>query len=144
MTIWRKTWTRERIRRYLGFSAILDADDENHRAAKQAWVELITQEANLICTNYVLVESFVLVRRRLGMAALRSFQEDIVSMLRIEWTVEAIHRAGVTALLIAANRRLSLVDCVSFETMRSLGIQIAFAFDRHFSEQGFECIPPYR
>lgn len=124
--------------------AVLDADDEDHKAAEQAWVELITQEEHLICTNYVLAEAFALVQRRLGMAALRTLQEDIVSMLRIEWVVEARHGAGVTALLIAADRRLSLVDCVSFETMRSLGIQTAFAFDRHFSEQGFECIPSHR
>ena len=32
-------------------------------------------------------------------------------------------------------------DCVSFETMRRLGIKNAFALDRHFSEQGFECVP---
>jgi predicted nucleic acid-binding protein len=58
-------------------------------------------------------------------------------MLDVQWATDSNHQAGVAALLTAASRQLSLVDCASFETMRSLGIQTAFAFDRHFVEQGF-------
>lgn len=44
--------------------------------------------------------------------------------------------------MLAANRRnLSLVDCVSFEVMRDLGVKDVFAFDPHFREHGFTCIP---
>jgi predicted nucleic acid-binding protein len=43
--------------------------------------------------------------------------------------------------LTSARRRLSLVDCTSFEVMRRLGITSAFAIDRHFVEQGFEVLP---
>ncbi len=75
------------------------------------------------------------------MEAVRTLQEDILPMLHIEWVDESCHRAGVTAMLTAARRRLSLVDCVSFEVMRQLGIKTTFAFDPHFGEQGFECVP---
>ena len=51
------------------------------------------------------------------------------------------HRAGVASVLAANQRRLSLVDCVSFEVMRRLGIREAFAFDAHFADQGFRCLP---
>ena len=121
--------------------AILDADDEHHERAKRLWTELVTQEARLVCSNYVLVETFALVQHRLGMEAVRTLQEDVLPMLHVEWVDESRHRAGVTAMLTAARRRLSLVDCVSFEVMRQLGIKTAFAFDPHFGEQGFECIP---
>ena len=121
--------------------AILDADDENHERAKHLWTDLVTQEARLVCSNYVLVETFALVQHRLGMEAVRALQEDILPILHIEWVDEPSHRAGVTAVLTAARRNLSLVDCVSFEVMRQLGIKTAFAFDPHFGEQGFECIP---
>ena len=121
--------------------AVLDADDQNHERARQSWVDLITQEVDLVCTNYVLVETFALVQRRLGLDAVRVLREDIVPVLRVEWVDERAHHAGVTALLIAARRQLSLVDCASFDTMRRLGIKAAFTLDRHFSEQGFERIP---
>jgi predicted nucleic acid-binding protein len=124
--------------------AILDADDENHELAGQTWTDLIAQGADLTCTNYILLEGFALVQRRLGLGAIRTFQEDIIPMLRIEWVTDARHASGVAALLVAANRHLSLVDCVSFETMRRLGVRTVFAFDYHFVDQGFTLIPPDR
>jgi predicted nucleic acid-binding protein len=44
-------------------------------------------------------------------------------------------------MLAAVRKKLSLVDCVSFETMRVLKVTTAFTFDRHFKEQGFICLP---
>jgi len=61
-------------------------------------------------------------------------------LLHIEWVDETLHQAGVVALLTANRRQLSLVDCISFETMRRLGLDTAFAFDQHFVEQGFRCL----
>lgn len=121
--------------------AVLDADDQNHQPAKQTWMDLITQEADLVSANYVLLETFALVQHRLGMDAVRTLQEDVVPMLRIEWVTEAHHGIGVAALLTASIRRLSLVDCIAFEIMRRQGIKTAFAFDRHFLQQGFVTIP---
>jgi len=123
------------------FFAVLDADDENHDAAKQMWEDLLTQEAVLVCSNYVLVETLALVQRRLGIPAVRVFQEDIVPVLNIEWVDESLHQVGIASVLAAARRELSLVDCVTFEIMRRSGIKTAFVFNHHFDEQGFECLP---
>lgn len=123
------------------FLAVLDADDANHERASQIWRELITQEETLACSNYVLVETFALVQNRLGMTAVRVLQNDILPMISVEWVDESLHRSGVSALITAGRRRLSLVDCTSFETMRRLGTQRAFTFDQHFAEQGFDCLP---
>jgi predicted nucleic acid-binding protein len=123
------------------FFAVLDANDENHVAARHMWEDLLTQEVVLVCSNYVLVETLALVQRRLGIPAVRVFQEDIMPMLNVEWVDESLHQVGIASVLAAARRRLSLVDCVSFEIMRRLGIKTAFVFDHHFEEQGFECLP---
>lgn len=123
------------------FYALLDRDDISHRKAKRIWNDLITPETTLITNNYVLLESFAVIQNRLGMESVRVFQEDIQPIIEIKWIDESIHRLGVSALLTAAKREISLVDCVSFETMRTLGIKTVFAFDPHFKEQGFNCIP---
>ncbi len=47
----------------------------------------------------------------------------------------------MSALLAASRRKVSLVDCLSFEVMRRYGIRSAFAFNSHFSEQDFLLIP---
>jgi predicted nucleic acid-binding protein len=36
---------------------------------------------------------------------------------------------------------MTLVDLVSFEVMRRLQIETAFAFDRDFARQGFALVP---
>jgi predicted nucleic acid-binding protein len=123
------------------FYGILDRDDANHEKARDTWVELLAHETSLITTNYVLVESFALIQHRLGIAAVRAFQADILPVVLVEWVTDAIHRAAVSALLAASKRDLSLVDCVSFEIMQGTGVKTVFAFDPHFSQQGFSCIP---
>ena len=69
------------------------------------------------------------------------FTADVVPMLKVIWVDEAVHRSAHHAMLVASRRELSLVDCVSFQTMRDLGIRSAFCFDSHFREQGFEMVP---
>jgi len=121
--------------------AVLDADDQYHAQAREAWADLLTNQTSLVCTNYVLVETFALTQGRLGMEAVRTFQEDIVPVLQATWVDKPRHERAVSAVLAADRRQLSLVDCASFNAMRELGIKTAFAFDDHFAEQGFDCIP---
>ena len=117
--------------------AVLDADDDHHKKAKNMWVKLISEEETIICTNYVLVETFALAQNRLGIEAVKTLQEDVLPMITVEWVDEAAHRAGVTGVLTAMRKKLSLVDCISFDTMRKFGIKKVFAYDPHFKEQGF-------
>ena len=121
--------------------ALLDRDDADHKKAKKIWSDVLNPENTLITSNYVLVECFALIQHRLGMEAVRVFQEDMIPLINIEWVSAETHKSGVSALLAASKRKLSLVDCVSFEIIRDLGIKTVFAFDPHFAEQGFKCIP---
>jgi uncharacterized protein len=123
------------------FYAVFDRDDANHTAAQQVWVSLPAEAATLFTINYVLVETAALLQHRLGVAAVRSFHEDVVPMLQVDWVTEEGHRAGMEAVLAAARKKLSLVDCVSFQAMRHAGVRAAFCFDAHFREQSFTMKP---
>lgn len=119
------------------FFAVLDRDDANHAEAKNVWTRLVREAATFLTNNYVVVETAALLQHRLGMAAVRVFQEEIMPLLQIDWISEERHRGGMEALLAAGRKKLSLVDCVSFQTMRENGVRSAFCFDTHFREQGF-------
>ncbi len=121
--------------------ALLDADDANYGRSAGVWGKLMGSDENVVTTNYVLVETFALLQNRLGIKAVREFQENIVSILHVEFVTPEIHRLGTVALLAAARRGLSLVDCVSFEVMRESHIKSAFTFDGHFREYGFTAVP---
>jgi predicted nucleic acid-binding protein len=121
--------------------ALLDRSDANHRSAVNAWVDFLKSDERLITSNYVLVESFALTQSRLGIAAARLLEEDIMPIINVNFVGREIHRSSISAVLSAGRRNLSLVDCVSFEIMRTLGIKTAFTFDPHFKEQGFTILP---
>lgn len=124
-----------------GFIAVLDMDDASHTRAAKTWMDILTSEETLVTTNYVLVETCALVQNRLGMTALKVFQEDIVPVLRIEWIDKTVHQAAMGVMLAVERKNLSLVDCVSFECMRLWGVTTAFTLDKHIKEQGFISLP---
>jgi predicted nucleic acid-binding protein len=121
--------------------AVLCQDDANYVAAAQYWKQVLLSEESLVCTNYVLIETIALLQHRLGMKAVKVFQDSVCPVFSIEWIDSDHHNSAVDSLLTANRRNLSLVDCTSFVIMRHLGIQNVFAFDEHFAEQGFTCLP---
>lgn len=121
--------------------AYVDQSDARYGAVLAAWDLIESAEDELVTTNYVLMEAVALLQSRLGLGAVRDFVDSIVPLLSVEWVEPEIHEAGLAAVLAANRRELSLVDCVSFEVMRRLGIRQAFALDGHFREQGFEVVP---
>jgi predicted nucleic acid-binding protein len=121
--------------------AILNMDDNFHPQARDNWSQWVGEGVVLLTSSYVVVETTALTQRRMGMGAVALLHEDILPVVRVEWVTPDLHRDGVVALLAARRRDLSLVDYTSFELMRRLGIRTAFAFDRHFVEQGFTCLP---
>ena len=122
------------------FLALLDASEQNHEHAGRIWRQLVEQDVLLFCTSFILVETAALLQNRLGLSQLRAFHKNVFPFLRVLWVDAALYNAGMTALLTANRRRLSLVDCVTFAAMRQTGLNTAFAFDTHFSEQGFELL----
>ncbi|NCQ27774.1 MAG: PIN domain-containing protein [Armatimonadetes bacterium] len=119
---------------------LLNRLDPDHKAARKQWAQLLAAEHDLVTTSYVALESFALVQNRLGLDAVRDLHANLMPMVRIHWVNDTLHGAGVGALLSAGKRRLSLVDCVSFEFMRSRGIRHAFVFDDDFENEGFVCL----
>jgi predicted nucleic acid-binding protein len=89
----------------------------------------------------VLEETIALLQRRIGLAAVRDLSELIVPVLSIEWVSLSLHQRGLDRLFHENRRNLSLVDCVSFEFMKSQGIQEALALDRDFEAAGYRLLP---
>ena len=102
--------------------AVLNANDHFHSAAKDAWRDLLLGSSQIICSNYILLEIFVLLQSRFGLDALRLFQSDLLPVLEVIWIDEQLHNQAVSSLLVANRRQLSLVDCTSFQIMRNYGI----------------------
>lgn len=121
--------------------ALLDANEDKHAACGRVWRKLLQADAGLVTSNYVMVETYALAQRRLGLDAVRVLTADFLPLLTVDWVDEFVHAAGLASVLTANRRDLSLVDCVSFEVMRRRDINRAFALDSDFSKQGFTVLP---
>jgi uncharacterized protein len=122
------------------FLAFLISEDGNHKRAVNAWERARKAKDRLVTTNYVIVETCSLLHGRYGAPAMRTFLEKILPTVLVEWVDLQLHMQGVSAVVTSGRRGPSIVDCVSFAAMRRLNIEYAFAFDRHFREQGFESL----
>lgn len=117
--------------------AFLSPADESHEPARRAFARLQAREAPLVTTSFVLVEIYALLGRRMGLEAIEAFRKDFAPLLEIVWIDADLHEGGLDLLLERRIRDVSLVDAVSFLVMRRRRLDEAFAFDRHFREEGF-------
>lgn len=120
--------------------AVLVAEDVMHANALRAWERLMADGYQLVTSNYVVLEASVILHRRFGARAVRSLVDGVLPVVLVHWVDVAHHRAGIAASLNSGKLGPNLVDCVSFELMRTLDVRRAFAFDQHFETQGFETI----
>ena len=121
--------------------SLVGTEDVVSQTAISVWENIAQAERGLFSNNYVIVECLSLVQRRLGLEFVRYLQLEILPLIEVDWLTEEQHTLAVQHILKFNRRKLSLVDCSSFETMRRLGIETAFTFDGHFREEGFNVIP---
>jgi len=119
--------------------ALLVAADEAHEEAVRGFDRLRVESALLTTTSYVLVETYALAGRRFGRAAVLEFRQFFAPLLDVVWVDAELHERGLD-LLSQRTSSLSLVDAVSFACIRDLKIDRAWAFDRHFAQEGFEAV----
>ena len=122
------------------FKALVDPKDEFYREANGIWEKLKNEESDLITTNFILDETFTLIRIRCG---------RLLSLELRKRLAEGLRRIKIVRVLALDEKQawpwfeldwngLSFTDCVSFAVMKRLGIVRAAAFDKHFFRAGFE------
>lgn len=116
------------------FIALLDEDDGWHAQAVREF-RWLAVDGDLVTHNYVQVETVALVRRRLGIEAVRRLTDYLFPVVRTVWVDQASHAAALA--LHRVGGAPSFVDQISFSVMRQHGIELAFAFDPDFEAQGF-------
>jgi predicted nucleic acid-binding protein len=127
-----------------GFLIALESSDDRHHAqALAAWGEIHRVRAPLVTTSYVFDEVTTFFNSRghhakalqIGDALLDS---QAVTLVHVD---EALFAEAWREFSRHADKRWSLTDCVSFVVMRRRRIKKALAFDKHFTQAGFERVP---
>ncbi len=122
-----------------GFKALIDDKDEFHKQAVIIWEQLSQKDIFLFTSNYVLDETFTLLRSKCGIELVLQFRDYLVKstpVLKIE-RILSRDEAHAWNWFIKDWSKLSFTDCVSFALMKRLQINQVFTFDNHFKQAGF-------
>lgn len=125
------------------FKAVIDEKDDFHTQANLILDRLEKEESILVTSNYVLDETFTLVRVKCGLEKCRKLNEylrDLGEQLRIE-RVQTKDERLAWEWFWEPWSKLSYTDCTSFAVMERLGIKQVATFDEHFIKAGFSFLP---
>ncbi len=115
-----------------GFYALADRSDRHHLAARSV-LDHRARDDEWITTDHVLVESWLLLRARIGYPAALRFWDALAGGLA---TVAGLSSADLVRARVLAeswrDQEFSLVDCTSFAFVERLGLDRALGFDSHF------------
>jgi len=89
-----------------------------------------------LVTNYIVLETFDVLRRRFGAGAMRLFAREILPAFDVVWVEPRDHALALEMLLASGSRPPSLVDCSSFVVARRLGVTQSLAVDERFTQEG--------
>lgn len=110
--------------------AAADRGDTSNRRAK----EVLASGDSLVTTDHVLIETWLLLRHRLGRHAAESFWSGLRGGAAIIEPVTAADLEGAWAIGEAfPDQDFSIVDRTSFAVMQRLGLERAAAFDDDFA-----------
>ena len=122
--------------------AVLDPQDGWHNSARYARQRL--GSARLVTIDEVLVEALNSFSARGD--HLRKVACNFIHLLRRDPSITIVEQSRATfdnGLVLYEARHdkgYSLVDCISMNTMRSLGLTQILTHDRHFEQEGFEIL----
>ncbi len=120
-----------------GLFALMVKNDFMHTRARENFTYFAENNVQLVTSSFVLVETTALLQSRIGLSPVNDFNSKIFPLLEIVWVDDQWYAKAVQRLTAQNKRSISLVDALSFEIMEALQIECAFAFDRHFEENGF-------
>ncbi len=63
--------------------ALMDSGDKFHKESSNTFIKLANNRSVFHSSNYIIIETIVLVQNRLGLDALRIFQNNIVPVINI-------------------------------------------------------------
>lgn len=127
-----------------GVYALIDKNDANHAAAREAVRKILAGGRRLVVTDYVIDEAVTLAKARAGVSVAGRVL-DLVERsqgIRIEWIGPDRFDATRAFFRKHADHAYSFTDCSSFVVMRELRIDQALTSDRHFVEAGMEALLP--
>ncbi len=122
--------------------ALNNKRDKYYTHAVKANKEFLDKGYFYVSSDYILDETYTLLRCDIGHKRTVEFGKEIKSLqeigkIRIVYINEDILGKAWGIFEKYSDKYFSFTDCTSFAVMEMLGMNEAFSFDRHFEQYGF-------
>lgn len=119
------------------------ASDQNHQIAQAHWQQVIVALPGFVTTSYIFDEVVTYFNSRNHHAKAvqvgnRLLLSPSVQFIHVD---EVLFYLGWTYFQQHQDKRYSLTDSISFVVMQQHNLQIAYSFDQHFVQAGFQKEP---
>ncbi len=120
--------------------ALNDKSDQFHSKAISKSEEIKKQKIELVTSDYVLDETFTVIRFRVSHKAATLFGDSIFNsnIVKIESIASENMFQAWEMFKKYTDKDFSFTDCTSFCLMKKRKIRKAFSFDKHFKQIGME------
>ncbi|GAF26401.1 predicted nucleic acid-binding protein, contains PIN domain [Moorella thermoacetica Y72] len=117
--------------------ALIDRSDDRHEKAKHLFKKLSEQDVDLILTNFILAETHALILSRIGHELAREWVKNLI--WKIERVKEEDEKRAREIIIAYQDKPFSYTDATTFAVMERLKLNVALAFDNHFTQFGWQC-----
>jgi predicted nucleic acid-binding protein len=118
--------------------ALIDRSDDWHEKAKNLFKKLSEKDVDLILTNFILAETHALILSRIGHELAREWVKNLV--WKIERVKEEDEKRAREIIIAYKDKSFSYTDATTFAVMERLKLNVALAFDNHFTQFGWQCL----
>lgn len=122
------------------FKAIADPSDDFSEKAAEQYEILKKKSALFVTTNFILDETFTLIRIKVDLPSALDLRKTLASMGNKLKLVYVLPQDEEKAWEWFPKEwsKLSFTDCTSFAVMKRLGLTDVATFDKHFAKAGFK------
>jgi uncharacterized protein len=126
--------------------ALNSKKDKHFKDAISANKSFLNDGYYYVTSDYVLDETFTLLRSVVGHKRAVEFGNEILSLkdmskILVFHTDQVILDRAWKIFETYSDKGFSFTDCTSFSIMKRLKIKEAFSFDKHFDQYGFLRLP---
>jgi len=128
-----------------GWCAMVNRREEYHELVQDLIVELVEKSVKLYTTNFILDETYTLIRTRVHHRASVDFHSKLQTMIdgklvEFIYLTPEIEQDAWAVFERYADKEFSYTDCTSFVVMKQQGIASVITDDHHFRQMRFDTL----
>ncbi|MBI4237890.1 MAG: PIN domain-containing protein [Deltaproteobacteria bacterium] len=125
------------------WKALVDAKEKSHDRVRREFERCQRERVGLVTTDYVLSETFTLLRLRCSHDVAVQFGDMLFAshVTKVQPITADQFRQAWAVFGRYADKAFSFVDCTSFVVMEQQKLREALALDAHFTQYGFRTRP---